>query len=127
MTLIRPKYQIIPIVIPGAGQEVTLQFVTDKHWKRITGIKYVENTAAALPGTIFRRILIKGAEIFPDGFALKEIKPGDQVALGKPRWEPINEPAEGSTIDITVKDGGGAGVYPHTSWLYIMLEDMIDG
>lgn len=121
----RLKYQIIPITVPVAGQEVTIQFETDKHWKRITGLKYVENTAAALPGTVFRRMLIKGAEIFPDGFAIKEIKPGDQVPLGAGRWEPINEPAEGSIIDFTMKDGGGAGAYPHTSWLYIRLEDVI--
>ncbi|HEY0029147.1 MAG TPA: hypothetical protein VGC65_00200 [Bacteroidia bacterium] len=125
-TLRSIKYQVINVEIPAANAEVsTSQVNTDKNFKTVTGIQAIATDATAFNKGTFDKFLIGGQEIYPEGFDIKLISCGNEVDPNDRFDKDINEPAEGSTVNITIADGGTATAYPYTAKVVLKLEKPI--
>ena len=68
-------------------------------------------------------LIINDKEIFPDTFEVKVLNCDSYIPVND-RFYLLDEPADGSTIKIKIKDGAMAGViYPYNINVYLKLED----
>ncbi len=126
MTIFRAiKYQPIPLVITGAGLSATTNaFTTDKNYKTVSGIKARTNEIIklALCGLTFTKFEINSQEIYAEGMDVEDISSDTGVAPNERFDKEVDEPAEGSTVNITITDGSVAGqVYPYTVKILLKL------
>ena len=119
----QPKYQIIKIHVPDAGDKVKLSASTDKLYEKVTGI------AASLPfeGSLFGSTLelkIADKEIFPEEYEIKRLCTGQETGLNE-RFMDVEVEAAGSTIELEYIDGGVTEevTFPYTVLLYLRLEE----
>ena len=122
------KYQLVPIIIPAAGNTIsTANVVTDKLYKRLTGILITTSDALGILNSTLEKFEIDKQEIYPKGLEAKIIATGQEVNPNEKFDQDINEPANESAVDITYKDGSFAGVvYPYTVNVYLRLENTED-
>ena len=123
------KYQLIQLTVAAAGNTVTPagQPVTDKLYKRVTGITVTASDAAGLTNSTFGKFEIDKQEIYPVGFEAKLVSTGQEVNPNEKFDADINERAQESSVDIEYTDGSAAGVaYPYTVNVYLRLENTED-
>lgn len=125
-TLRNIKYQVINIVIPASGNTVsTSNATTDKNFKTVTGIQATSTDATAFNKGTFKKFEIGSQEIYPEDFDIKLISCGNEVDPNERYDREVSEPAEGSTVNITVVDGTTASAYPYTVKIVLKLEKPI--
>ena len=116
------KYQIIKLIITGAGNFV-IRAETDKAYKKVTGVQYSGTDATALKDAVFNKFEIDSNEIFPEGFEVKLIQSGQDVSPNDRFYDDIDERADGSTVSGSFQDAGNAAAYPYNARIYLRLEN----
>lgn len=118
------KYQLLKLVITAAGN-FPISAESDKSYKRITGIHFSSSDTNSLKDSVFTKLDIDSNEIFPEGFEVKMIRTGEEVAPND-RFYSLNERAEGSTILGNYRDAGNALLYPYNVYIYLRLENPVN-
>ncbi len=121
------KYQSIPFVITGAGQTISANnVITDRNYKTVNGIQAITRDATAMSGLKVAKFEINGQEIYPADFDLQLISCGKDVNPNERFDKEVNEPADGSKVDISITDGFIIGqVYPYTVNIILRLSNPI--
>ncbi len=126
MKLKPTKYQLIQLIVPAPGITVTPKekIVTDKLYRKITGIYATSNDALAFTNSFFEKFEIDKQEIYPVGFDVKLIS-ACQEQEPKDKFDDENQPVLESVVEISYIDLGSVHVhYPYTVNLYLRLEKM---
>jgi hypothetical protein len=118
--MVKHKFQIIEINIPGAGHEVLLSKVTEADHDEITGVAIYKDGGSHGHGTFGLRIA--GDEIFPDAFHACIVtldSENKNIVLGDVLW-PVKKPGKGSQIQVQYREpaDGAAGKL----WLYLIAK-----
>lgn len=119
------KYQTIALVITGAGLTAsTKAFTTDRNYKKVCGIQARTNDLTAMSGLTFDKFEINGQEIYPADFDTQLVSSGTDLNPNERYDKDVDEPAEGSTVNITIKDGSiAAQAYPYTVKIILKLSN----
>ncbi len=118
------KYQLIKIQIGQSGDSVKFSADMDKMYKQLTGLYASLPEDKAVPGTSIE-LKIADKEIFPEGFELKMITTGLNVAPKDRFYEKVKEEAAGNRIEGRLTDSGKADSYPYVAKLYLRLEEKV--
>ena len=121
------KYQNMALVVKGAGEIVSSKsFTTDRNYKKVVGILALTADPAAMKALEFEKFEINGQEIYPQGYDAYIISCGDGVAPNDRFDKEIDEPAENSSVNVSIKDGSVAGQgYPYTVKIVLMLKNPV--
>lgn len=121
------KYQPIPIVITVAGQTVSCNNITtDRNYKKVNGIQAYTDDFIAMRSLTSEKFEINGQEIYPQGWDVQLISSGNDLNPNERFDNEIDEPADGSTVNISLKDGSvGGQVYPYTVKVVLRLVNPI--
>jgi hypothetical protein len=122
--VIKQKFQIIDIDIPGAGSEVNISKVTEADHDEITGVAIYKNGGKHGYGTIGLRIA--GDEIFSEDFHAGNIMfnaDNKNIVLKDVVW-PVKEAGKGSQVIIKYKEpqDGAAG----KMYLYLFAKKKVN-
>lgn len=119
------KYQPISFVFTIAGQTVSTSAVTtDKNYKKVIGIKARTNDTTAMGGLTVDKFEINQQEIYPNDYDLADISSTESVSPNDRYDKDVDEPADGSTVNISLKDGSlGGQVYPYTVKVLLKLSN----
>ena len=119
------KYQIINLLVPGANAIVNTQnATTDRSYKKVKGIQMTCTDANAAEQATFDKFEINSREIYPEGFEVKLIASGEDVAPNERFDKEVDEEAANSSINITYRDQNVAGtVFPYKVIIYLRLEN----
>ncbi|MCE9539046.1 MAG: hypothetical protein K8R85_07500, partial [Bacteroidetes bacterium] len=118
-------YQIASLIIPGAGASVeTVDVTTDINYDNVVGIQTTCTDPEAFKTSTFQNFEIGSLDIYPKGYEAKMLSAGINCPPSE-RWDKeLNEKAQGSTVNITYKDGSVPGtVYPYTVNVYLWLKN----
>jgi hypothetical protein len=121
--IIKQKFQIIEIDIPGAGSEVNLSKATEADHDEITGVAIFKNGGTHGHGTLGLRIA--GDEIFPDSFHAGIVTldaANKNIVLKDVVW-PVSKAGKGSQVIIKYKEpqDGAAGML----YLYLLASKKV--
>jgi len=117
------KYQVIKVTVPSAGATASVTTNSDKLYKNIIGILVSMPYQVTFPDSSTINLVINDKEIFPDTFEVKVLNCDSYIPVND-RFYLLDEPADGSTVKIKIKDGAMAGVaYPYNINVYLKLED----
>jgi len=119
------KYQLIKIKVEESGSIIKFNADTDKKFKSIKGVfASLPDSDNALFGTSLE-LRIADNEIFPEGFEIKMLSCGQNVAPDDRFYSKIDEEAQGSRIEGRYTDGGNARTYPYVAKLYFLHNQRI--
>lgn len=124
-TLRNIKYQVIKIVVPAAGNTITVAATTDRNYKSVKGIQVQTASIADLALSTFDKFEIDSQEIYPKDFDALLIASGNEVNPNDRFDKDIDEPAENSNVNIVFVDGGQAPAYPITVKVLLKLTNPI--
>lgn len=118
--IIKHKFQIIEIDIPGPSREVLLSKVTEADHDEITGVVLFKDGGSHGHGTF--GLKIDNDEIFPDKFHADIITLNSEnknIVLSNVIW-PVKKNGKGSQIQIEYREpaNGAAGKL----WLYLIAK-----
>ncbi|MGQ0829403.1 MAG: hypothetical protein ACT4ON_13525 [Bacteroidota bacterium] len=128
MTLLRNiKYQKIDLTIAAANDVVSTKGVTtDRSYKKVKGIQVTCTDGEAHELGSFDKFEINSREIYCNGYEIKLIFSGIDVAPNERFDKEVDEEAENSTVDITYRDKNVAGtIFPYTVSIYLRLENPV--
>ncbi len=121
------KYQPISFVFTGAGQTVSCSNITtDRNYKKVVGITARTNDPNAMGGLTIGKFEINGQEIYPSDLDVADLSSSDSVSPNERYDKDVDEPAEGSTVNISLIDGSLAGqAYPYTVKVTLKLNNPV--
>ena len=114
------KYQQITLTVASSGQEIAIDFETDKLYKKATGVNLVLSDDKNKFSTI--ELEINTQEVFPENFEALRLMFRDQVPFGY-EYHELNEPASGSRVKGKYKDVPTGGTYPYKVIISLRLEN----
>lgn len=121
------KYQPISFVFTSAGQTVSCSNITtDRNYKKVVGIKARTNDLTAMGGLTIGKFEINGQEIYPSDLDVADLSSSESVSPNERYDKDVDEPAEGSTVNISLTDGSIAGqAFPYKVKVTLKLNNPV--
>ncbi len=120
------KYQSVEVDVVNNTDDFKLSFETDRLYAKVKGIAI---QFIPLSGTLntdflkFSKFEIQGREIYPNDFYVKHLDTSNDVPLNKKFDLEVDEPANSSKVDVTLRDHIAVQVGTYKVILTLKLEN----